>query len=218
VSGSPALTARKARPSSARRLGQLGRLLRTDPDLVPQPVDAITAEDGSPKRYALDVVRQATAGHVERAADMLLASWQASPRHHAGVLYWLAEGGLEAEILAKAGPPPGTAEQAPDAGDLAQEVETPEQAPDATPATEGGGPAGCGAAATPCKRPCYDRDHLWLTWADDGLRPAGIRDRWNKEYQLHGGKPVRGKQVGAQVVKTGLKKARAERQAGTAGG
>jgi hypothetical protein len=35
--------------------------------------------------------------------------------------------------------------------------------------------------AVPSRRPCYDRDHLWLGWHRQGLGPAKIRDLWNAE-------------------------------------
>jgi hypothetical protein len=63
------------------------------------------------------------------------------------------------------------------------------------------------------RRPCYDRDHLWLQWSEhDNLKPAAIRNRWNEEYQKHGGQPIGKGRSGREVVKEGLRKARAERQ------
>jgi hypothetical protein len=63
------------------------------------------------------------------------------------------------------------------------------------------------------RRPCFERDHLWLQWHDAGLKPAAIRDRWNAEYQQHGGPPLnKCKESARQVIKEGLKKARKERQ------
>jgi hypothetical protein len=99
----------------ARLLGQLGRLLQENPDPVPRPPDRISAEEGSPKAYALDVLREATVGNEATAADMLLGSWQASRPKHADVLYWLTAG-LEKEVMAKDGPAPGRATPAPTSG------------------------------------------------------------------------------------------------------
>src|SRR5208283_2133720 len=57
-------------------------------------------------------------------------------------------------------------------------------------------------------RPCYDRDHLWLSWADAKMGPAAIRDKWNEE---HPKEKIGSGESGREVVKTALKKARAER-------
>jgi hypothetical protein len=60
-------------------------------------------------------------------------------------------------------------------------------------------------------RPCYERDHLWLRWADkEGLTAAQIRDRWNGG---HPEQPLNGRS-GWNVVREGLRKARAEKNFG----
>ena len=60
------------------------------------------------------------------------------------------------------------------------------------------------------KRRCYHRDHIWLRWAEDeGMTPAPIRDRWNREHPTD---KIGPKDSGREVVKKGLDKARAERQ------
>jgi hypothetical protein len=66
-------------------------------------------------------------------------------------------------------------------------------------------------AEAPARRPCYERDHLWLQWEDEGLSPAKNRDRWNREYQQHGGATIGERRSGRDVVKEALKKARQER-------
>jgi hypothetical protein len=64
---------------------------------------------------------------------------------------------------------------------------------------------------TRSRRPCYARDHLWLRWAEEeGMKPAKIRDRWNEEHRKHGGAKIGPGRPGLDVVKQGLKKARAE--------
>jgi hypothetical protein len=61
------------------------------------------------------------------------------------------------------------------------------------------------------RRPRYDRDHLWLKWAsEEGLKPAAIRDRWNREHRQHGGERIGSGRSGIDVVKKGLAKARVE--------
>jgi hypothetical protein len=60
------------------------------------------------------------------------------------------------------------------------------------------------------RRACYRRDHLWLKWQDEEMRPAKIRDRWNREYQQHGGKPIGKGKNGLWTVYQGLKKAHLE--------
>jgi hypothetical protein len=57
----------------------------------------------------------------------------------------------------------------------------------------------------------YERDHLWLDWANQGMTPAQIRDRWNREYRQYGGRPIGEKRRGYDVVKKALKKAQEER-------
>jgi hypothetical protein len=45
------------------------------------------------------------------------------------------------------------------------------------------------APSGPRHRPCYARDHLWLRWhLEEGLGPAKIRDKWNREYREYGGR------------------------------
>jgi hypothetical protein len=63
-------------------------------------------------------------------------------------------------------------------------------------------------------RPCYARDHLWLHWQNEGTTrtAAKIRDRWNKEYNEHGGAPIAKGTLGSDVVKKGLKQARLDNQ------
>jgi hypothetical protein len=53
------------------------------------------------------------------------------------------------------------------------------------------------------QRRCYQRDHTFLKWHDDGLKPAEIRQRWNREHPHQ--------QVSRESVVTGLKTARKER-------
>jgi hypothetical protein len=74
-------------------------------------------------------------------------------------------------------------------------------------------------------RPAYKRDHCWLKWADEGLTPAKIRDRWNalsdegrkgicgEAWGRIGGSSPAQKKAGYEVVKGGLKKAKRERAA-----
>jgi hypothetical protein len=84
------------------------------------------------------------------------------------------------------------------------------QVPPAPPAPPPAAPA-AGASNKP-RRPCYDRDHLWLRWhEEEGMNPAAIRDRWNREYQQHGGERIAAKKRGLFVVIEGLKKAKEER-------
>jgi hypothetical protein len=54
------------------------------------------------------------------------------------------------------------------------------------------------------RRPCYDRDHIWLGWADAGMTPAKIRDKWNKE---HPQETVGSGEPGRDTVRKGLKRA-----------
>jgi hypothetical protein len=62
------------------------------------------------------------------------------------------------------------------------------------------------------RRPCYQRDHVWLRWSEEQqMKPAAIRDRWNREYRRHAGATIGEGRSGLDVVKKGLKKARAER-------
>jgi hypothetical protein len=62
------------------------------------------------------------------------------------------------------------------------------------------------------KRPCYSRDHTWLAWSEQGMRPATIRDRWNRD---HPAEKIGSGASGYQVVKTALRKARSERYSET---
>jgi hypothetical protein len=75
----------------------------------------------------------------------------------------------------------------------------------------GGEPAG---APEQAPRPCQDRDHLWLRWREEGMKPAAIRDRWNAEHARYGGEKISTGRSGFEVVKRGLKKARKEKQQG----
>jgi hypothetical protein len=62
-------------------------------------------------------------------------------------------------------------------------------------------------------RPCHDRDHLWLRWnEEEKIGPAKIRDRWNTECGLCGGKPIAKGRSGRDVVKAGLRQARIDKQ------
>jgi len=60
-------------------------------------------------------------------------------------------------------------------------------------------------------RPCAKRDHLWLSWKKDaGLKPAQIRDRWNKldENKRMNLSPISSKKllkVKLETVKRGLR-------------
>jgi hypothetical protein len=76
-----------------------------------------------------------------------------------------------------------------------------------------GPPEDAPPAQTDKRRPCYERDHLWLQWhEEEGLGPAAIRDRWNQEFAQHGGAKIGVKRAGFDVVAEGLKKARKEKQ------
>jgi hypothetical protein len=63
-------------------------------------------------------------------------------------------------------------------------------------------------------RPCYDRDHLWLRWREEGMKPAAIRNRWNQEYAQYGGDKIGTGRPGYEVVKQALARARKEKQQG----
>lgn len=71
------------------------------------------------------------------------------------------------------------------------------------------------------RRPAYERDHLWLRWRDvEGLRPAAIRDRWNrmsgeerKSICPRCADQIGSDETGREVVKKALKQARRERHA-----
>jgi hypothetical protein len=59
------------------------------------------------------------------------------------------------------------------------------------------------------RRPCYDRDHTWLRWhEEEGMGPAAIRDRWNKE---HPKERIAKGEGGRDLIEKALRKARAER-------
>ncbi len=59
-------------------------------------------------------------------------------------------------------------------------------------------------------RDCYERDHTFLRWREEeGMKPAGIRDRWNKENP-NDKVNLDTKDNGRSTVKNGLKQARAE--------
>jgi hypothetical protein len=75
----------------------------------------------------------------------------------------------------------------------------------------GGEPAN---APEQAPRPCYDRDHLWLRWREEGMKPAAIRNRWNKEYAHYGGEKIGTGRPGYEVVKQALARARKEEQQG----
>jgi hypothetical protein len=84
-------------------------------------------------------------------------------------------------------------------------------APTEAPPAEAAG-AGVPTGDGPSRRPCYGRDHTWLRWAEEeNMKPAGIRDRWNKE---HSTETVGQGASGYDVVKKGLAKARADRDSG----
>ncbi|MEQ9408754.1 MAG: hypothetical protein RIK87_13540 [Fuerstiella sp.] len=59
------------------------------------------------------------------------------------------------------------------------------------------------------RRECYFRDHTFLKWRNEGMTPAKIRDRWNREYPE---KAINldNKSSGRDVVKQGIKNAEAE--------
>jgi hypothetical protein len=73
-------------------LGKLGRLLGENPDLLYVPLQAIVADTDSTKSYALAIIHAATAGDIERAADLLQGSWQTDKEMHAQVMDWLTRG------------------------------------------------------------------------------------------------------------------------------
>jgi hypothetical protein len=60
-------------------------------------------------------------------------------------------------------------------------------------------------------RPCYERDHTWLEWSDDGLGHAAIRDRWNKENP-DALIDLKKNENGRALVKKLIEKAKAERE------
>jgi hypothetical protein len=60
------------------------------------------------------------------------------------------------------------------------------------------------------KRPCYDRDHQFLQWHEQGLGNAAIRDRWNERHPT--AESIGQGRSGSDVVKQGLKKAKAEQK------
>jgi hypothetical protein len=62
----------------------------------------------------------------------------------------------------------------------------------------------------PRRRPNYARDHTWLCWCDkEGLTPAKIRDRWNREHP----EATIGKgESGRDLVKKGLLAARRDEE------
>ena len=77
------------------------------------------------------------------------------------------------------------------------------------------------------RRPAYDRDHLWLRWHEqDKMGPAKIRDGWDgmsdderktacpRAWETISGDGAKMKKSGREVVITGLKKARKERDQG----
>jgi hypothetical protein len=60
------------------------------------------------------------------------------------------------------------------------------------------------------KRPCAERDHTFLAWSEDGMKPAAIRDRWNKEHpkeHVGDGGP------GRDIVKKGIRAAQQDQTA-----
>lgn len=64
------------------------------------------------------------------------------------------------------------------------------------------------------KRPCHDRDHLWLRWhEEERMGPAAIRDRWNQGHQ-HPDDRISADKRGRATVITALKKARCEKKSG----
>lgn len=75
-----------------------------------------------------------------------------------------------------------------------------------------------GDAEGPKRRRCYQRDHLWLKWLEDGhLKKGEIRDRWNKLSDKQRKKlcpnswtRIATGKSGWYVVRTALKKARKE--------
>jgi hypothetical protein len=72
---------------------------------------------------------------------------------------------------------------------------------------KGAGQPEAGEARKP-QRPCYDRDHTWLRWAEEeGMTPARIRDRWNKEHPTE---KVSNGDAGRDTVKKGLSRAASE--------
>jgi len=62
-----------------------------------------------------------------------------------------------------------------------------------------------GKLSNDVRRPCYDRDHTWLRWSNEGMTPAKIRDRWNRE---HPEATIGAGESGRDVVKKGLDAAR----------
>jgi hypothetical protein len=73
----------------AVRWAELARLLEENADLLTVPLDKVTAEPESPKAYAMRFISLARAGEVDKAAGMLLASWEAAPIMHGEVTDWL---------------------------------------------------------------------------------------------------------------------------------
>jgi hypothetical protein len=77
-------------------------------------------------------------------------------------------------------------------------------------------PGGAAPASEPAmpqrkRRRCYERDHIWLAWKDEGLGYAAIRDKWNAECGDHGGKPIGRGRSGSDSVRQGVTTARKER-------
>jgi hypothetical protein len=64
----------------------------------------------------------------------------------------------------------------------------------------------------PAKRSCYERDHTFLKWRTEGLTPAKIRDRWNREHADRPEDQIGQGEQGSDIVKKGIKTARREEQ------
>jgi hypothetical protein len=52
------------------------------------------------------------------------------------------------------------------------------------------------------QRPAYNRDHTFLLWKSEGMKPRQIAKRWNEEHPYE--------KVNVEVVETGTKKAAKE--------
>jgi hypothetical protein len=68
---------------------------------------------------------------------------------------------------------------------------------------------------------CYHRDHAWLRWYEQGIKPKAILRQWNTECRQHGGQRLKDDRpanvaTSLDVIKAGIRKAKAERSLGLA--
>lgn len=69
--------------------------------------------------------------------------------------------------------------------------------------------AECYRSPSADRRPCYARDHTWLKWSNEGMKPAAIRNRWNLE---HPREKIGLGESGRDLVKKGINTARREQE------